>query len=206
MIYFKYTNVETDYLKDRDPILGKEIERIGFIKRRVEPNPFIELISSIISQQISTKAALTVKERLKDLIGEIMPESLNTVEAESIQKCGMTLRKANYIKGVADAAYTNRIDFDNLHRLTDEEIIKELTSLKGVGEWTAEMLLIHSFQRPDILSYKDLGIQRGIKRLYNLKELAKKEFDMFRQRYSPCGTVASIYIWEIASKDWVDQR
>ena len=68
------------------------------------------------------------------------------------------------------------------------------------------MLLIHSFQRPDILSYKDLGIQRGIKRLYNLKELAKKEFDMYRQRYSPCGTVASIYIWEIASKDWVDQR
>ena len=198
MICFKYTKIETDFLKSKDPILGKEIDRIGPVKRRIEPDPFKELISSIISQQISTKAALTVKKRLKELVGEITPQNLNNIESEAIQKCGMTVRKAGYIKGVARAAYTNEIDFTNLHKLTDEEIMKELIVLKGIGEWTVEMLLIHSLQRPDIFSYKDLGIQRGLKRLYGLKELTKKEFNLYRERFSPYGTVASIYIWELA--------
>ncbi len=200
MVYFKYTKSETDFLKNKDPILGKEIDRIGIVKRRIEPDPFKGLISSIISQQISTKAALTVKKRLNELAVEITPGNLNKIESEVIQKCGMTVRKAGYIKNIAKAAYTNAIDFKNLHKLSDEEIMEKLTALKGVGEWTVEMLLIHSLQRPDILSYKDLGIQRGLKRLYGLNELSKKEFDLYKDKFSPYGTVASIYIWEIASE------
>lgn len=73
-------------------------------------------------------------------------------------------------------------------------------TLKGIGEWTAEMLLIHSLQRADVLSYKDLGIRRGIMRLYGLEELSKQEFNVYRKRYSPYGTVASIYLWEISSR------
>ena len=80
----------------------------------------------------------------------------------------------------------------------DEEVIKELTSLKGVGEWTAEMLLIHSLERPNILSFKDLGIRRGIMRLYGLADISKKEFEVYRRRYSPHCTVASLYLWEIS--------
>lgn len=199
MSYFKYTKKEIEYLKERDPILGDEIDKIGMIKRKVERDVFQSLISSIISQQISTKAAITVKERLAELIGDITPENIEQLELESIQKCGMSLRKAGYIKGIADAAITKTVDFQNLHNLSDKEVIEELVKLKGVGEWTAEMLLIHSLQRPNILSFKDLGIRRGIMRLYGLNDITEKDFEQYRERYSPHCTVASIYLWEISS-------
>ncbi|HLR35193.1 MAG TPA: hypothetical protein VK071_07700 [Tissierellales bacterium] len=200
MKYFKYTNKEIEYLKKKDKKLGKEIDRIGMVKREVEPDIFSALISSIISQQISTKAAITVKNRLIELIGEIIPQNINKIELESIQKCGMSLRKASYIRGIAEVAINKTVDFENLHSMTDDEVIKELTSLKGVGEWTAEMLLIHSLQRPNILSYKDLGIRKGIMKLYKLTELSKKEFEIYRIKYSPYCSVASLYLWEISSE------
>ncbi|NLY82814.1 MAG: DNA-3-methyladenine glycosylase 2 family protein [Clostridiales bacterium] len=199
MNYFKYTEKETEHLKKRDPILGAEIDRIGMIKREVEPDVFTSLISSIISQQISTKAAITVKERLVQLIGPITPENIEKVELESIQQCGMSLRKAGYIKGIAKSAITKTIDFGNLHKLSDEEVIEELVKLKGVGEWTAQMMLIHSLQRPNILSSKDLGIRRSIMKLYNIEDLTETEFQKYRETYSPHCTVASLYLWEISS-------
>ncbi len=198
--YFEYTNKEINYLKERDPVLGKEIDRIGMVKRKLDGDIFSSLISSIISQQISTKAALTVKERLTKLIGSMTPENIAKTGIEDIQKCGMTMRKAVYIKGIARAEITGEIDFNNLSELADGEVVKVLTSLKGVGEWTVEMLLIHSLQRPNIISYKDLGIQRGLKKLYKLDDLSKKEFSVFQDRYSPYCTVASIYLWEIGAQ------
>lgn len=200
MSYFEYGDIEIDYLKKRDKKLGLEIDRIGMIKRETNKNLFSSLISSVISQQISTKAAITVTNRLVELIGEFTPVNIEKTELESIQKCGMSLRKASYIKGIAEAAISKEVDFENLHKLSDEEVSKELTSLKGIGEWTAEMILIHSLERPDILSYKDLAIRRGIMRLYNLEEISKKDFEIYRKRYSPYCTVASLYLWEISGE------
>ncbi|HHT50850.1 MAG TPA: DNA-3-methyladenine glycosylase 2 family protein [Eubacteriaceae bacterium] len=200
MTYFKYGKKEIEHLKNSDKILGQAIDEIGMVKRRVEINIFEGLISSIISQQISTNAALTVKSRLKELLGEINPHIIDKTSIGEIQKCGMSHRKADYIKGIAEAAINGIIEFDNLSNLEDQEIIRELTRIKGVGEWTVEMLLIHSLERPNILSYKDLGIRRGIMKLYGLSQLSKEEFEVYRKRYSPYGTTASIYLWEIASK------
>lgn len=200
MTYYKYTKKETDYLKSKDPTLGKEIDDIGMVERKVNRDTFSALISSIISQQISTKSAFTVKGRLLDLVGSITPENIDSLEIEGIQKCGMSTRKAGYIKGIAKSAISGEIDFKNLHNLEDKEVIKELVKLKGVGEWTAEMLLIHSLERPDILSFKDLGIRRGIMRLYDLDDLTKEEFKIYKDRYSPYGTVASLYLWKISSR------
>lgn len=200
MTYFKYGKKEIEHLKNSDKILGQAIDEIGMVKRRVEINIFEGLISSIISQQISTNAALTVKSRLKELLGEINPHIIDKTSIGEIQKCGMSHRKADYIKGIAEAAINGIIEFDNLSILEDQEIIRELTRIKGVGEWTVEMLLIHSLERPNILSYKDLGIRRGIMKLYGLSQLSKEEFEVYRKRYSPYGTTASIYLWEIASK------
>lgn len=202
MNYYKYDNVETEYLKNADPILGVEIDKIGMIYRKIEPDIFSALISSIISQQISTKAAATVKVKLNELIGAITQENIVKTEIESIQKCGMSLRKANYIKDIAISSINGIIDFNNLINLSDMEVMRELTKLKGVGEWTAEMLLIHSLQRPDILSYKDLAIRRGIMKLYGLNELTEKEFRLYRDRYSPYCTVASLYLWRISATDY----
>lgn len=201
MNYFKYGEDAINYLKERDKKLSVEIDKIGMIKREVNPDLFSSLISSVISQQISTKAAITVTNRLMELAGEFTPEGIEKTELESIQKCGMSLRKAGYIKGIAEAAIAKEIDFENLHKLSDEQVTKELTKLRGIGEWTAEMILIHSLQRPNILSYKDLGIRRGIMRLYGLEELPKKEFEVYRKVYSPYCTVASLYLWEISSRE-----
>lgn len=198
MKYFKYGNKEMDYLKERDPILGAAIDRIGFVKREVNPDIFSALISSIISQQISTKAAITVKNRLLELVGEIKPENIIKLDLEEIQKCGMSMRKADYINSIAEAVISKAVDLNNLNKLSDGEVIKELTKLKGVGEWTAEMLLIHSLQRPNVLSFKDLGIRRGLMRLYSLDHISKDEFEVYRNRYSPYNTVASIYLWKIS--------
>lgn len=200
MNFYKYTEKEIEYLKNRDRKLGAKIDEISMVQRRIEPDIFSALISSIISQQISTKAAITVKNRLIDLVGEITPKNIAKLEIESIQKCGMSIRKANYIKEIGNVAINKTIDFEGLHKLTDEEVIKELVKLKGVGEWTAEMLLIHSLQRPNILSYKDLGIRRGMMELYALTELSKDEFQVYKNRYSPYCTVASLYLWEISSR------
>ena len=112
----------------------------------------------------------------------------------------MTLKKAGYIKGIAEAAISGEVDFNKLHTLEDEEIIRKLSSLKGVGVWTAEMLLIFSLCRPDVVSYKDLAICRGMMNLYGLKELPKEKFERYRKRYSPYGSVASLYLWAISAE------
>lgn len=201
MKYFDYGEKETKYLKKKDPILGKAIDKIGVVKRKINKDLFSSLITSIIGQQISTKAATTVEIRLTDLAGELTPNRLKKLSLNDIQKCGMSFRKAEYIKRIVDSFINKSIDFENLHKLEDKEIIEELTKLKGVGAWTAEMMLIHSFERKNILSFNDLGIKRGIMRLYSLKDLSKKEFNKYKELYTPYSTVASIYLWEIWSKD-----
>lgn len=198
--YYKYGKKEIDYLRKKDPQLKIEIDRIGMIKRKVNPDIFSALISSIIGQQISTKAATTVESRLINLIGGITPENIYKTEIEDIQRCGMSTRKAGYIKEISQIAISKSINFENLHKLNNEEFIRELVKLKGVGEWTAEMLLIHSLEREDVLSYKDLGIRRGIEKLYGLEDLSKQEFNILQERYTPYGTVASLYLWEISSE------
>lgn len=198
MDYFQYGEKEIEYLKKKDKKLARVIDEIGHIKRGINTDPFSAIIESIIGQQISTKAAVTVNARFKNLVGEITPEAIKSKSLMEIQKNGMSLRKAGYIKGVSDAALSGQVDFNTLHLLSDEEIIKKLTSLNGVGVWTAEMILIFSLNRMDVLSYNDLAIRRGMMKLYSHKELPKERFAMYRKRYSPYASVASLYLWVIS--------
>lgn len=198
MNYFIYGEKEIEYLKKKDKKLAEAIDKIGMIKREIILDPFEAIITSVVGQQISNKAAVTVNSRLLELVGEIAPDNIGQASIVDIQKCGMSNRKALYIKGIAEAALDKSIDFKNLHKLSDEEIIKELTSLYGVGVWTAEMLLIFSLGRMDVLSFKDLAIVRGMMRLYGLDKITKKEFEKYRKRYSPYGSVASLYLWELS--------
>lgn len=201
MQYFTYGETEIKHLQSRDPKLGKEIQRIGMIKRRVIPDPFESLINSIISQQISKKAAATVSGRLYELLADDMtPTSIMNAGPKAIQSCGMSERKAGYIMGIAEAALAGEVDFDTLHTLSDEEVIRKLTTLRGVGVWTAEMLLIFSLARPDVVSYGDLAIRRGMVALYGLDELSRRQFAVFAKRYSPYGSVASLYLWALAGQ------
>lgn len=201
MKIFEYGEKEINYLKKKDKRLSEAIDRIGKIERKVTPDLFEALISSIVSQQISNKAADTVWKRLKDLVGEIKAETIVAEDVNNIQKCGMSFRKASYIKGIAESVSSGELNINELYDLTDQEIIKRLTVLNGVGVWTAEMLMIFSMERPDILSWGDLAIRRGLCRLYNHKELTKKQFERYKKRYSPYGSVASLYIWALSAEN-----
>ena len=199
MEFFRYGNEEKEYLAKRDPVMKGLIEKHGHVEREVNPDPFSALVSSIISQQISTKAAETVEGRLLEKAGGLSARRLDELSIQDIQQCGLSFRKAGYIKGIAEAQMSGAVDFDSLKKLPDEEIIRSLVGLKGVGRWTAEMMLIFSFGRKDVLSFDDLGIRRGLQRAYGLEEISKDHHLRFRDLFSPYGTVASLYLWEEAS-------
>jgi 3-methyladenine DNA glycosylase/8-oxoguanine DNA glycosylase len=199
--YFQYGTREIEYLKGKDKKLGAAIERIGIINRPIIPDPFTALVSSIVSQQISKKAANTVWNRLVELLGSISPGIIHGAELTAIQACGMSTCKAAYIQGIAQAALTDKVNFFTLPTLTDQEIITQLSALHGVGVWTAEMLLIFSLNRPNVLSYNDLAIRRGMMNLYHHKDLPRARFERYRARYSPYCSVASLYLWELSGQD-----
>lgn len=201
MNIFEYGEIEINYLKKKDKKLGLAIDRIntnGMIKRRIEPDIFSNLIRSIISQQISTKAADTVYNRFVDTFVTITPENILKYSVEEIQKLGVSFRKAGYIRNSSYMINTNELNLGELYTKTDDEVVKELSKLPGIGKWTAEMLLIFSMGRPDILSYGDLAILRGMCNLYGHEKITKDLFEKYRKRYSPYGTVASFYLWELS--------
>ena len=195
--YFEYSEHEIEYLRKKDKKLATAIYRIGIIKREINPDPFSALTESIIGQQISGKAAATVRLKLANISG-LEAAKLHALTVEEIQSCGMSMRKAGYIKNIAEASVSKTIDFDNLHTQSDSEIIQALTAIKGVGVWTAEMLLIFSLMRPDVVSYGDLAIRRSMMNLYGHKDLPKDRFLRYAKRYSPYGSVASLYLWELS--------
>ncbi len=198
MELFKYGQTEIEYLKRRDKKLGVAIARIGTIDREVTPDLFTALVKSIVAQQISTKAADTVWGRLCDQLPDITPCSIAATDVSVIQKCGLSMRKAGYIKGLGDSAICGDLDLLKLKELPDVDIIKKLSSLHGLGVWTAEMLLIFSLCRPDVVSWGDLAIRRGMMNLYGLKSISKEQFDQYRKKYSPYGSVASLYLWAVS--------
>lgn len=202
MEVFRYGAEEIEYLKARDAKLGRAIERIGMIEREVIPDLFCALVNSIVSQQISAKAADTVWSRMRERLGEITPQSISAATAEAIQQCGTSMRKAGYIKGIGEWASQGAGVIEDLHGLPNDEVIKRLSSLKGIGVWTAEMILIFSMHRPDVVSWGDLAIRRGMMNLYGLEELTKAQFEEYRRCYSPHGSVASLYLWELSHEEF----
>ena len=201
MDIFRYTQDELCQLKAKDKRLSARIEQIGVIERPIKRDVFAALVHSIVAQQISGKAADTVWSRLQSLFGEITPEHIRAIDIELIQKCGMSMRKAQYIKSAADAVCSGALELSALRDMPDDEVIKQLSALPGIGVWTAEMLLIFSLERKDVLSFGDLAIRRGLCKLYGHKELTKEQFLRYKKRYSPFGSIAGLYLWEIAVRE-----
>ena len=190
-----------DALKRRDKRLGRVIERLGPIRRGVEPDLFTALVDSVIAQQISGRAAQTISDRLHGLVGNFTPQGLVEAEPSQIQQCGLSQRKVGYIQGIAREVASGALDLEALRHAPDEELIRELSALNGIGVWTAEMLMIFSLCRPDVLSWGDLGIRRGMALLYGDRELTRERFERRRKRYSPYGSVVSLYLWSIAGME-----
>ena len=196
--YFVYGARETDYLARKDKRLANVIERIGPIRREVRPDLFDALMHAIVGQQITTKAQQTVWGRLVQALGQVTPATVDSMDAEALQRLGLSFRKVGYMKGAARKVLLGELDVEALRHLDDGNVSAALCRLDGVGVWTAEMLMLFSLQRPDVLSFGDLAIHRGLRMVYRHKKVSRERFEVYLRRFSPCGSVASLYLWAVA--------
>jgi DNA-3-methyladenine glycosylase II len=196
--YFQYGEKEIAHLKKVDKRLAEVIDRIGVVQRLVIPDLFVALVHAIVGQQISTKAHQTVWERMSKELGKVSPEIIDGLLLETLQQFGISFRKAAYIKSAARKIVTGEFDINALRSMSDEEVCVKLSELDGIGVWTAEMLMIFSMQRPNVLSYDDLAIQRGLRMLYHHRKIDKVKFNRYWKRYTPYASVASLYLWAVA--------
>jgi DNA-3-methyladenine glycosylase II len=181
----------------KDPILKKLFKQHGphQFEDRSE-NLMAELIESIISQQLSVKAADTIYIRFLNLFknGKFpSPEQILKIDVEKLRSAGMSYPKANYIKNIAKAFQNGEIAVEKIKNLTDEEVIIELTKIKGVGKWTAEMILIFTLNREDVFSLGDAGLKRAIKNLYGISD--EKKILKLAETWKPKRSFACWYLW-----------
>lgn len=197
-MYFDYGVREVDYLKARDRVLGEVIDQVGHVEREVDPDLFSAVVHHIVGQQISTKAQATIWARMRERLGEVNARTVAAAGTAALQSVGISLRKAEYIQDFAGKVNSGAFDLQRVAALPDSEAIKALVALKGVGVWTAEMILLFCLQRPDIFSFDDLAIQRGLRMVYRHRKIDRKLFEKYRRRFSPYGSVASLYLWAVA--------
>ena len=196
--YFRYGEEELSYLREKDKRLCEVISRIGYIHRQVDKDLFTSVVHHIVGQQISTKAQETIWQRLHDIFGTINAETILTADISKLQSAGMTFKKAEYIMDFAEKVHNGVFDLEAVKHMSDEDAIRELRALKGVGIWTAEMILLFCLQRPNVFSYDDLAIQRGLRMVYHHRKIDRKLFEKYRKRFCPYGSVASLYFWAVA--------
>ncbi len=197
-MYFEYGETEISYLKNKDKKMAEVIEHIGFVKREVDTDLFSSVIHHIIGQQISTKAQATIWKRMSDSLGTVNAENILAADPAQLQSLGMSFRKVEYIRDFAEKVHSGVFDLDAISGMNDQDAIKELSSLKGIGVWTAEMILLFCLQRPDIFSFDDLAIQRGLRMVYHHRKIDRKLFEKYRRRFSPYCSVASLYLWAVS--------
>ncbi|MCM2535152.1 DNA-3-methyladenine glycosylase [Neobacillus pocheonensis] len=190
-------------LTSNDPVLGKFIEIIGELELNKRDDYFQSLVSSIIGQQLSAKAAATIFGRFVEFTkGVLTPEKILSISAEELRSLGISYSKIKYLKDLSQKVLDKELALDTLDRLTNDEVIASLTSVKGIGKWTAEMFLIFSLGRENVLSLLDVGLQRGAKWLYN-KEDGKKILEERAANWEPYHSIASLYLWEAVNQDLV---
>ncbi|SRR6266568_151076 len=192
-----------------DPILKK------FVKKYPKPqfedrSKFLmrELIESVVSQQLSVKAADTIFARFVGLFpgGEFpTAEQILEMEDEMIRNAGLSYAKITYINSVANAFVSDLIDIEKIKKQSDEEVVSELTQIKGIGRWTAEMILIFTLKRPDVFSIGDLGLRNAITKLYGISD--RNEMLKLSESWKPYRSTACWYLWRsLENKSEVDNH
>ncbi len=183
-------------LSKLDPKLGALIELQKPIVHQPQGDYFLSLCRSIVSQQVSVAAAAAIFARLEATTG-MKPEIVMELSDEEIKAIGLSRSKATYIKDLARHFIDNLAVYNHLEQQTDEEVITELTAIKGIGIWTAQMFLIFTLMRMDVFAADDVGLQRAMKQLYGWKELpSKQELMNIAEHWRPYRTVASWHLWK----------
>lgn len=197
-LFYEGSPEHVRYLVGRDASLGRIIDIVGHIRRRIWPEPYAALLRAIIGQQISAKAQDAVWQRFCASFPHFDPRLLAQTDPDCICRCGISRRKVGYMQGVAAEFASRRLEGDSMAQMDDGELRQILGKLKGIGPWTVEMLLIFTFQRSNVLSFGDLAIQRSMRRLYAHERITREIFAEHLRVYSPCATLAGMYLWEMA--------
>lgn len=182
---------------EKDPVMKKLIRRHAPPKFNRNESIFLDLIETVINQQLSGIASDTIFRRFKNIFRgkTIDPKGVHAVSDKRLRECGISFQKIRYIKGLCLAALKREIDFEKFQELSDKEVIKQLVSLKGIGMWSAEMMLIFSLGRPDVFSTGDLGLCKAVSNLYNVDRKDKKKIEEISQRWIPYRSAACWYLW-----------
>ncbi len=185
------------HFKKHDPILTKAIKGLILRERRAARSHFDYLVGAIIGQQLSVKAAATIRERFKKLLkNRVTAKNILKTSDHQLREAGLSFQKISYLKNLSEAVESKRLNFKGIENLSDQEIIELLTTIKGIGTWTAEMFLIFALQKPDVFSNKDLGLRNAIKKIYNLKkDPSEKVLKKITDPWSPHRSAASLYLW-----------
>lgn len=186
------------HLKAADPVLAAVIERAGPYKIQYREPIFQTLVRSIVYQQLSGKAALTIFNRLAEAAkaSPMTPDSVLKLRVPTLRKLGLSQQKASYIRELARLTREGDVEFARLPEMEDDEIIATLTRVKGVGVWTVHMFLIFALRRPNVLPVGDLGVRAAMKKAYGLAELPKpSEMQRIAAAWHPYCSVATWYMW-----------
>ncbi|HYO51838.1 DNA-3-methyladenine glycosylase [Archangium sp.] len=189
-------------LAKADPTLGALMKRVGSFRMRVNSiqSPFLALAESIVYQQLTGKAAATIFGRVRERVGKgrrFTPEAVLAQPVESLREAGLSGAKTAALRDLAAKALEGEIPtLARARRMSDAELVEHLTKVRGIGQWTVEMLLIFRLGRPDVLPVDDYGVRKGFMRTYGLEELPRpKELLAYGERWRPWRTVASWYLW-----------
>jgi DNA-3-methyladenine glycosylase II len=185
------------HLKNADPVIGLIIEQVGPYRMVHREPTFETLVRSIVFQQLSGKAASTIYGRLAAAAGDpVSPEAILKLTPEEMRALGLSRQKTAYVRDLAERTSQGEIDFEALNKMSDNEVIKTLTAVKGVGVWTVHMFLIFALKRENVLPTGDLGVQNAIKRLYKMRRMPKAaDIEKRAKKWHPYCSVATWYLW-----------
>ena len=185
-------------MQKSDPVMKKIIKQVGPFTGKMRRDRFQTLVRSIISQQISVAAARTIQERLVEAMQPdgVTPEAILQFNVDALRELGVSRQKATYLLDLASKVHDGTVDLKNIGRSSDEEVIAELTQIKGIGVWTAQMFMMFSLGRLDVFPDGDLGIQNAIVESYDIRgELTRPKMLKIAKPWSPYATIASWYLW-----------
>ena len=203
-VYQQRTKLALRHLRSADPVMRQVIDEVGPFTLRPQRDRFKMLVRSIISQQISTGAARSIRMRLEELAA---PDGLTAVRLarftpEQLRTAGVSPQKAKYILDLSANVEEGRVNLQQMGRFSDERVIEQLTQVKGIGRWTAQMFLIFALGRLDVFPHDDLGVRSAIRNRYDLDELPDKETSCaIAETWRPYSSVASWYCWRSLDLD-----
>lgn len=204
-ILLKRSSAEISFLCSVDNKLAKAIDLVGDLTYRLHLDPYIFLIETIISQMLSNKVAAILIQRMHQLSDTpLSPEIVLRITTEELRAIGLSNQKAEYIQLLTKSVISNQLNFSALINLSDDEIIKQLTALRGIGNWSAKMYLIFHLNRPNVIPYEDGAFIQAFSWLYSINHPPKSEIENIAKRWSPHASIAARYLYKLLDKGYTN--